>query len=142
MSVFLQTLFKIRFFIVLIVCFVFMFKQLGELLFAYEVRFPVSHEGDAHSPLVPYINNFEGFLPSFFSILFLFFNEAWSETMYHYYKAVGIHAVFYFIIVTFIAFLMLMRLYIAVFLCYFKAELSKKAKKELQASPNPNTSRT
>ena len=34
-SVFLQTLYKIKFFIVLIVCFIFMFKQLGELLFAY-----------------------------------------------------------------------------------------------------------
>lgn len=50
--------------------------------------------------------------------------------MYHYYSAVGYHAVFFFIIVTFIAFLMLMRLYIAVFLCYFKAELHKKEKKQ------------
>lgn len=59
--------------------------------------------------------------------------------MYTYYKAVGINAVFFFFIVVFIAFLMLMRLYIAVFLCYFKAELHKKSKKELVAEkPSAN----
>jgi predicted membrane protein len=51
--------------------------------------------------------------------------------MYNYYEAVGVNAIFFYFIVVFIAFLMLMRLYIAVFLCYFKAELHKKAKKEL-----------
>jgi predicted membrane protein len=51
--------------------------------------------------------------------------------MYYYYRAVGYHAIFFYVIVVFISFLMLMRLYIAVFLCYFKAELHKKAKKEL-----------
>lgn len=103
-----------------------MFKQLGELLFAYEVRFPIAAHSEEE---VPYIKNFEGFVPSFFSILFLFFNEGWSETMYNYYKAVGLNAIIFYFIVAFIAFLMLMRLYIAVFLCYFKAELHKKAKK-------------
>lgn len=39
-KVFVQTLFKIKFFIVLILCFVVMFKELGELLFGYEVRVP------------------------------------------------------------------------------------------------------
>jgi hypothetical protein len=39
-NVFVQTLFKIKFFILLIICFVVMFKELGELLFGYEVRLP------------------------------------------------------------------------------------------------------
>lgn len=51
--------------------------------------------------------------------------------MYTYYKSVGLNAIFFYFIVVFIAFLMLMRLYIAVFLCYFKAELHKQSKKEL-----------
>lgn len=67
-KVFLETLNKIKYFIVLILCFVIMFKELGELLFAYEVRVYINNES------VPYIKNFEGFIPSFFSIVFLFFN--------------------------------------------------------------------
>jgi hypothetical protein len=54
-NVFIQTLNKIKFFIVLILCFVFMFKLLGELLFAYEIRFPV-YPGSEEQ--IPYITNF------------------------------------------------------------------------------------
>ena len=40
--------------------------------------------------------------------------------MYLYYSAVGWVAIGYFVIVVFISHMMLIRLYIAVFLCYFK----------------------
>jgi len=48
--------------------------------------------------------------------------------MYKYYAAVGWQAVGFFVIVSFIAYMMLARLYIAVFLSYFKEELAKKSK--------------
>jgi hypothetical protein len=51
--------------------------------------------------------------------------------MYQYYAAVGWPAVFFFVIVVFVAHMMLIRLYIAVFLSYFKEELHKKSKQEL-----------
>ena len=51
--------------------------------------------------------------------------------MYQYYAAVGWPAICFFVIVIFIAHMMLMRLYIAVFLSYFREELSKKSKQEL-----------
>lgn len=40
--------------------------------------------------------------------------------MYHFYSAVGLEAVAFFTVISFIAHLMVMRLYIAVFLSYFK----------------------
>jgi predicted membrane protein len=58
--------------------------------------------------------------------------------MYVYYQSVGLSAIIFFYIVGFIAFLMLMRLYIAVFLCYFKAELRKQSKKELMCDQKEN----
>jgi hypothetical protein len=38
-QVFLQTVFKVKYFLLLCVCFIFMFSQIGSLLFAYEVRY-------------------------------------------------------------------------------------------------------
>lgn len=40
--------------------------------------------------------------------------------MYKYYAAVGTQAVFFYVIVSFIAYMMLSRLYIAVFLSYLR----------------------
>jgi hypothetical protein len=51
--------------------------------------------------------------------------------MYYFYNSSGFQAIIFFMIVVFIAHLMLMRLYIAVFLSYFKEELHKISKKEL-----------
>jgi|JI6StandDraft_1071083.scaffolds.fasta_scaffold1227929_1 hypothetical protein len=51
--------------------------------------------------------------------------------MYQYYAAVGWPAVCFFVVAIFVAHMMLMRLYIAVFLSYFREELSKKSKQEL-----------
>ncbi len=51
--------------------------------------------------------------------------------MYQFYAAAGLPAIFFFVIVEFISYMMLMRLYIAVFLSYFREELSKKSKQEL-----------
>ncbi len=50
--------------------------------------------------------------------------------MYIYYSAVGAVAIWYFVIVVFICNMMLIRLYIAVFLSYFKEELNKISKRE------------
>lgn len=47
--------------------------------------------------------------------------------MYMYYYAVGWPALAFFIIVIFISYMMLSRLYIAVFLSYFREELRKKS---------------
>ena len=51
--------------------------------------------------------------------------------MYQYYAAVGWPAIAFFVIAVFISHMMLMRLYIAVFLSYFREELRKKSKREL-----------
>lgn len=47
--------------------------------------------------------------------------------MYLFYNAQGFTTIFYFIVVVFIAHLMLMRLYIAVFLCSFRESLHSHA---------------
>lgn len=51
----------------------------------------------------------------------------WTDTLYTYYHIVGIQAVFFYSIVVFICYLMFMRLYIAVFLSFFKEALDKKS---------------
>lgn len=70
-TVFLKTVYKVKFFMVLCLCFVFMFQELGELLFAYEVRFD-GIVGNAEG--IPYIHNFETFEASLFTIFFMFLN--------------------------------------------------------------------
>lgn len=49
--------------------------------------------------------------------------------MYTYYSVVGWVAVAYFTIVVFIIHLLLTRLFIAIFLCYFRRNLEKKSEK-------------
>lgn len=104
-----------------------MFKQMGQLLFAFKIRFDETGAVDILNGS-PYINNFETFTNSLYTVCYLFLNENWSSTMYQYYAAVGWPAVAFFVVVTFISYMMLMRLYIAVFLSYFREELSKKSK--------------
>jgi hypothetical protein len=128
--IFSQTIIKIKSFLLLILCFAIMFKQIGELLFAFKVRFNSAGEVDILNG-EPFVNNFESFAASLFNIFYLFLNESWTSTMYYYYEATGLTAIFFFVIVIFIAYMMLSRLYIAVFLSYFREELSKKAKQEL-----------
>lgn len=106
-----------------------MLQQIGRILFAYKIRFDSNGAVDLQG--VPYLNNFESFTSSLYSVFYLFLNENWSGTMYQYYAAVGWPAVCFFVISVFAAHMMLMRLYIAVFLGYFKEELSKKSKQEL-----------
>ena len=125
----MQTMVKIKWFLLLILCFAIMFKQIGELLFAFKIRFDTTGKVDIFNG-DPFINNFESFSASLFNIFYFFLNENWSMTMYKYYHAVGWTAVVFFVFVAFISYMMLSRLYIAVFLSYFREELSKKSKQE------------
>ena len=84
----------------------------------------------------PYINNFESYGKSIVNILFLFYNEQWSITMVAYFRAVGWVAVLFYMVTAFVAYVMLLRLYIAVFLCYFKEELHKKEKSKMKTILN------
>lgn len=57
------------------------------------------------------------------AVTYLLENERWTETMYYYYEAVGWIAIAYFTVVVFIIHLLLTRLFIAIFLCYFRRNL-------------------
>lgn len=46
--------------------------------------------------------------------------------MYNYYNVLGWEAVAYFVIVVFVIHLLLTRLFLAIFLCYFRRNLEKK----------------
>ena len=50
--------------------------------------------------------------------------------MYNFYNAVGWQAVFFYAVVAFIIHLMLARLFIAIFLCYFRRNLEKNDENE------------
>lgn len=128
--VFLQTIFKVKSFLMLCLCFALMFKLIGELLFAFLIRFDEKGNVDIQSGSA-YAQNFESFSASLYTVLYLFLNERWSQIMYLYYSAAGWVAIWYFVIVVFISHMMLIRLYIAVFLSYFKEQLHKKSKQEL-----------
>lgn len=86
--VFKKTILKVKFFLLLCLCFALMFKQMGQLLFAFKIRFDSSGNVDILEGR-PYINNFESFSSSLYTISYLFLNENWSSTMYQYYAAVG-----------------------------------------------------
>lgn len=71
-QIFTKTIIKIKSFLLLCLCFAIMFKQIAELLFAFKVRFNTNGQVDLHGE--PFINNFESFSASLFSILYLFLN--------------------------------------------------------------------
>ena len=94
------------------------------MLFAFRVRFDSQKNVDiAHGR--PYVTNFEMAYKSIISTVLLFENERWTETMYNYYHARGYWAIFFFASVAFFVHLMLTRLFMAVFLCYFRRNLEK-----------------
>jgi hypothetical protein len=82
----------------------------------------------------PYVSNYDNIYKAIVSVTYLLENEHWGDFMYMNYQATGWIAVFYFTIVTFIMHLLLARLFIAIFLCYFRRNLEKKNEEEEEAA--------
>ena len=94
------------------------------MLFSYRIRFTLQKQVDLVNGL-PYVINFESVHKSIIAVLTLFENERWTETMYNYYHATGFWGVIFFVVIVFISHLLVTRLFMAVFFCYFRQDLEK-----------------
>lgn len=76
-NLFFETLKNMRYFLCLLACIVMIFSFIGEMLFAYRVRFNSDHAVDiTHGQ--PYVTNFESSYKSIISTVLLFENERWT----------------------------------------------------------------
>ena len=119
-----QTLKNMRWFLLMLSCILLIFSFIGKMLFSYRIRFTLQKQVDLVNGL-PYVINFESVHKSIIAVLTLFENERWTETMYNYYHATGFWGVIFFVVIVFISHLLVTRLFMAVFFCYFRQDLEK-----------------